>query len=959
MKKDYASSRIPWRGINRLQKMLLSMTFLLTAFAASAQFPTPYCAVSFPDAVEPITLVNFAGINNVSSDVIDGSDEHEDFTLTFANVEAGATYPITIKANTGGDWTSKIVAFFDWNQDGDFLDAGETYILPDIVNSTGVDAIFSNANIQVPLTALAGSTRMRIVKNFSSVPSSCHSGSYGQSEDYSVTVVIPTCPSVSGLTATTTQATATLSWVENGAATNWDVEYGPAGFAPAGTATVSVTATNTTISGLNASTSYQFYVRAVCSLTESSAWVGPYSFTTPCVAATIPFFEGFEVGFVDGTDVDGCWSQEVVDADSWLANNTATTYNRSPRTGAWNAMLRYGNETSMFQGMDLVGGTQYLVKFYARQDINTAGTAVINASFGLSPNDAAMTDVLIVPTDVIAGNYQEFVAYYTPTTSAVYYLGIKAVINYSPYYVSIDDISVEVAPACAAPTAVVVSGITSTTADVSWTENGTASEWDIEYVVAGVSPTGTPTVAGVIVNPVPVNGLNASTTYDFYVRAICSLTESSTWSGPYSFTTLCAPISTLPWNENFDNMATVSGDLFPPCWVAETTFEWYTDNAATSTFNPGPLSPSNFLAADYGSDSKIWTPEFNLIAGQPYEFSFSWAGDETSAWEGSVFVNGSQSSTGATALGSFVTPAQTTTLTYTKESYCFTPTVSGVYSFGVSAYDDGTDFFSNNLNFDDFSLKQINSTPGIDGALSVCETSNAVDLNTVISNAPVGGNWSFNLNPNAVNNAGILNATNVPSGTHQFMYVTGGCAPDTTVATITIVRAASAGNDGAISVCRNQPFNLLSGLSGNADLGGVWTDPNASPVANGNATAANIPGQYNFKYIVSNGVCPADTAKVVVSVQGCNFLGLDEVAFEGFSMYPNPTSDIVYIANSGSTEVFNYEVLDMNGRIILKADQAINGTATTELNLSNVEIGVYMIRVFNENADKTFRVVKN
>jgi len=216
------------------------------------------------------------------------------------------------------------------------------------------------------------------------------------------------------------------------------------------------------------------------------------------------------------------------------------------------------------------------------------------------------------------------------------------------------------------------------------------------------------------------------------------------------------------------------------------------------------------------------------------------------------------------------------------------------------------------------------------------------------------------LNPNSVDTAGMFNAASVPAGVHQFYYITKGCAPDTTIATITVVEPSSAGGDGTVVVCRNQPFSLIQGLTGSANLGGVWTNPNANVVPNGNAIASNIPGQYNFRYIVSNGVCPADTAKVVVTVQGgCDYLGVDDVAFEAFSMYPNPSSDVVFITNTGSTEVFNYEVLDMNGRVIMKANNAINGSSTTELNLSKVEIGVYLIRVFNDKAEKTFRVVKN
>ncbi len=758
------------------------------------------------------------------------------------------------------------------------------------------------------------------------------------------------------LTATgVTSNSAILSWTQSGPTTDWDVDFGVAGFTQAALPTNPMTTNSIPMSSLAPSTTYEFYVRAVCSITESSAWAGPYSFTTPCVAATIPFFEGFEAGYTDGGDIDGCWSQEIVEDYAWVANNTETDYNRSPRTGAWNATLSYSNESSMFQGLNLIAGTQYLVKFYARQDISTPGSAVITASFGLAPNDAAMTEIVIVPTDVISGNYQEFVAYFTPTTSDVYYLGIKAILTFDPYYVSIDDISVEVAPACAAPTAAVASGMTTTTAEVSWTENGSSTEWDIEYVIAGSSPTGTPSVAG-ITNPVTLTGLTPSTTYNFYVRAICSITESSTWSGPYTFNTLCAPISTLPWTENFDNMSTVDDDLFPVCWITEFSGEWSSNNNPQSAFIAGPLSGTNYLTAGFLTNSKIWTPEFALTAGQVYEFSFSWAGDGDNNWDGSVYVNSSQSSAGATMLGtSFVENGEVTTFDYKKEIYCFTPTTSGTYSFAIAVTDNS---FSNNINFDDFKLKQVVAVPGTDGSLTVCQTGSPVDLNTVITTTVTDGTWNFAINPNAVN-VNLFNTNNLASGTYNVLYVVGGCIPDTTVATITIDQPSSAGADGSLAVCRNQPFNLLSGLTGSANFGGVWTDPNAVVVPSGNATASNIPGQYNFKYVVSNGVCPSDTAKVVVNVQGCNYLGLEDISLEGFNMYPNPTTGIVYITNSGSTEVFNYEVLDMNGRVILKANQAINGTVTTEINLTQVEVGVYMVRVFNDAADKTFRIVKN
>ncbi|TXI86842.1 MAG: T9SS type A sorting domain-containing protein, partial [Crocinitomicaceae bacterium] len=102
---------------------------------------------------------------------------------------------------------------------------------------------------------------------------------------------------------------------------------------------------------------------------------------------------------------------------------------------------------------------------------------------------------------------------------------------------------------------------------------------------------------------------------------------------------------------------------------------------------------------------------------------------------------------------------------------------------------------------------------------------------------------------------------------------------------------------------------------------------------------------------------PNDTAKVIVAVQTCNYLGLDETALDGFKMYPNPTDGLVYIAYEGVANVFNYEVTDLNGRKVAEKQNAINGTSVTEIDLNNVENGIYMIRVFNTNAQKTFRVI--
>ncbi|MDD2984160.1 MAG: GEVED domain-containing protein [Crocinitomicaceae bacterium] len=528
----------------------------------------------------------------------------------------------------------------------------------------------------------------------------------------------------------------------------------------------------------------------------------------------------------------------------------------------------------------------------------------------------------------------------------------------SQYYGETEDymINIDVAPSCLPPSAITSSNITATTATLAWTENGTATDWEIQYGIGAFTPTTAPSLA-VNTNPYSFTNLQPSSTYHFYVRARCSATDSSFWSGPHILITNCAPITALPWTENFDNLTTVGNNFYPPCWVDENPGVWGTTNAMASTLTSGPLSGPNYLRIRYGSNATMWTPEFDLVAGETYEFSFNWGGDSYSDWDGGIYVNTSQAFAGATLLGAkFVEVGDPTTLAYRPEIYCFTPTTSGVYSFGIKVIETGYNWY---MSFDDFKLKQVVTVPGIDGSFTACQTGAAVDLNTIITASNLDGSWNFGLNPNAVDTTGLFNAASVPPGVHDFFFITAGCAPDTTIATVTIIEPSSAGSDGSLAVCRNQPFNLLQGLNGMVDFGGIWTNPNAQVVANGNATSSNLPGQYNYQYIVTNGVCPADTANVVVNVQGCDYLGLEDVVFEAFNMYPNPSSDMVFITNTGSTEVFNYEVLDMNGRVILKANNAINGSTTTELNLTQVEIGVYLIRVFNDKAEKTFRVVKN
>jgi hypothetical protein len=92
-------------------------------------------------------------------------------------------------------------------------------------------------------------------------------------------------------------------------------------------------------------------------------------------------------------------------------------------------------------------------------------------------------------------------------------------------------------PPCLEPTALAAGSITINSADLSWTENNSATEWQIQYGLAGFS-IGTGTILDVSSNPYSLGGLTDDTNYDFYVRSVCGPADTSAWSVVETFTTV-------------------------------------------------------------------------------------------------------------------------------------------------------------------------------------------------------------------------------------------------------------------------------------------------------------------------------------------------------------------------------------------------------------------------------------
>lgn len=157
-------------------------------FVGVNSFLTCYCGVSFPTAVEPITLVQFASINNVSSGTVGGTPALQDFSSITADVVQGLTYPITVNGNTDGNFTSFISVYIDWNQNGLLTDVGEAYQIGSIVNCANCGV---TGSIQVPANAQLGATKMRVIKKWNAIAGPCNTDGFGQAEDYTLNILAP------------------------------------------------------------------------------------------------------------------------------------------------------------------------------------------------------------------------------------------------------------------------------------------------------------------------------------------------------------------------------------------------------------------------------------------------------------------------------------------------------------------------------------------------------------------------------------------------------------------------------------------------------------------------------------------------------------------------------------------------------------------------------------------------
>lgn len=250
------------------------------------------------------------------------------------------------------------------------------------------------------------------------------------------------------------------------------------------------------------------------------------------------------------------------------------------------------------------------------------------------------------------------------------------------------------------------------------------------------------------------------------------------------------------------------------------------------------------------------------------------------------------------------------------------------------------------------------STPGIDGQEDFCYLAGTVDLENIITPGEVGGSWEFPTDSGLLTGS-TLDISTLAAGSYDAYYLYAaidGCDFDTTVATVNVFAASNAGENSLVEACINSFVDMFDAFTSPVDLDGTWYDPANQPTSATFGTGG-MTGLYNYTYVASNGVCPNDTSDVVLQLLDC-VASIEESTLTSVSVYPNPSNGLVYISGEFDNENFSYEVTDLNGRLIANATKIVDGAITIEINLSEKENGIYIVRLKSNDSERFVRIVK-
>ncbi|SKC14239.1 fibronectin type III domain-containing protein, partial [Chryseobacterium balustinum] len=466
-----------------------------------------------------------------------------------------------------------------------------------------------------------------------------------------INMLIPTCSAPTALvvnTITTTNATISWTGITPAPANGYQYYISTSSTPPTNTTTPTGTSTGTsvTLNTLSPSTTYYFWVRAVCSATDSSIWTAGGGFSTTQIPATLPYSQNFstlnDFGFVNGSQTN-----------KWVYGNAAGNTPSSIYISDDNGVTNSYNVNSLsvvqaYRDIAVPAGTTAASPALLSFDWLAMGEACCDyLRIWLVPSSFTPTAGAQITAGAgriqIGGNLNAqttWQTYLNTNVNLATFSGatVRLVFEWrndgsigTPPAGAIDNVNFLI-PTCKLPTAPTVAAITSATATISWTATVPPPAIGYQYYlstnptppIATTPPTGTTTATSV-----PLTGLVPNTMYYWWVRARCSTTDASIWIAGPSFTTTQIP-ATLPYSQNFtggNDLALLNGTQTNK-WVRGTA----TGNTAQSLYisnDNGATNAYSHTATTVQAFRDIMIPAGTTIAS----FSFDWKSQGENNWD--------------------------------------------------------------------------------------------------------------------------------------------------------------------------------------------------------------------------------------------------------------------------------------------------------------------------------------
>lgn len=445
---------------------------------------------------------------------------------------------------------------------------------------------------------------------------------------------VQACKAPQGLSVNVNSATSvSLQWTSGGS-NHWQIQYADNSTSLYTAPVININSNPTTLTGLTPNTYYQIHVRDSCGPGIFSNWTSIAYFHTPCQVISAPHTITFDgpswiLPQQSAGVVDPCWYRPIITSSIyWRPGGGGQFSLYSPVNDHTTGSGKYlcidhnagSNDTAYVESplIDLAGIVQPQISFwyhmygsdiedfklYVSSDSGTSYTLVKHLYGQQQSNKNALWKYSSSILDSSFGG-------------KIIRIKLEAVQqgNGLANETSIDDIKIEPAPSCPRPLDLQFISSLGSSAGFQWTSGG-ATAWQMQYGPTGFS-LGNGTIQNISSNPGILTGLSPNTSYDVYVRDSCGPGEVSAWTGPVSFSTLCAEVS-APYHEDFDSSNfdpgpfTYSLGSIDPCWSRNLTGS-YIWKAGPNSY----VQPNTGPAADHttGSGGFIST---NYMAVSPY-----------------------------------------------------------------------------------------------------------------------------------------------------------------------------------------------------------------------------------------------------------------------------------------------------------------------------------------------------